>query len=103
MTTRELLVKARALIEDPDNWTQGMSVKEVQNAATGEIRKQYCARGALAEVRDKSGANDWEPFRKSAMRKLREAIGGRNVVVFNDRYLHRDVLGMFDRGISLCE
>jgi hypothetical protein len=85
----EVLQKARALIEKPENWTQG-------EFKTTDGR--FCSVGALNEACP--GCNDvWE----RAYDPLQSVAGGGSVSAFNDTHTHAEVLAAFDKAIELAK
>ena len=98
MTPAEQLRAARALISNPDNWTQGKFArdwtgKETTPSATDAFC--WCAVGALEKV----GSNA-EPFKA-----LRWSLptGCRSISSFNDSHHHAEVLALFDKAIAELE
>jgi hypothetical protein len=87
MSVLETLIKARALIEKHENWTQG---KFFDN------RGRRCALGALYDA-------EGIPYTQSATtpsdKALRSAMG-EFPGTFNDTHTHADVLAAFDRAIE---
>lgn len=85
MTTREILVEARKLIERPEDWTP--------YPGTGRGRK--CALMALNQA---YGGNVMES-RAYSILYSRARTG---VAHFNDSHSHAEVLDLFDRAIEAC-
>lgn len=99
MSTLELLVKARALIAHPRAWTQGCSARLADGtecSAGKEGACQWCAFGALYVV----GGGAFE----RGVAALNTVLGfnlARELIEWNDRATHTDVLATFDRAIAL--
>jgi hypothetical protein len=98
LSTREVLVEARRLIEDPSNWSQRKFACTETGRSCGIVSPRavaWCAEGAcvLAARRAQYG----ELY---LIDKLSEAIGNGSVSLFNDSSSHADVLAAFDRAIE---
>lgn len=98
MTTVEVLRKARALIEDPEKWTQGHDARDADGNWAGIHSLQahsFCATGALM----RAGGD----VRSDAYEALREQMGVNFLMEFNDsaETSHADVLAAFDRAIEV--
>ena len=97
MTTKELLIAARALIAEPNNWCQGFTA--VRN---GE-HVSYCMAGAVSRVcADESTSKATE-----TLDALSEAVNNTNgrfhsIVGFNDHKetTHEQILAIFDKAIA---
>ena len=80
MTTREVLIEARKLIEKPEDWCHGV--------ASGKC----CALVALKTV---VGPH---VIGSPAYRALRDEVG--SIAHFNDTHSHGEILDLFDRAIE---
>lgn len=89
-TPLQILTDARALIDSPEKWTQGVLSKEV-NGVT-----QRCAIGAISDATDS--------FDTDARVYLRKAIGQSLVARWNNapERTHAEVLAAFTRAIELA-
>lgn len=98
MTTREILVKARALIEDPERWTQGAWARDAWGNKTLDSRDNavaFCVAGAMCRVSGDMVPRDaWAAF---------ELAAGDGISRFNDAQTHADVLAVLDKAIAECE
>lgn len=100
----KVLREARALISDPDRWTQGTRALDKGGKAVEAQDKAavcWCAEGAMMKV---SG----RPLRCApGLYELRAAAGDLfhtyNIWGVNDQYWHDEVLQMFDRAIKIAE
>lgn len=109
MKVSEMLIKAKALIENEANWIQGQYARETPNGKTLSPRdgraKCFCAIGALRHVDGATGHGDGvlmkaaEVLAKFAGAESADTHSGR-VMKFNDRASHADVLAMFDKAIA---
>lgn len=100
MTPKEILVAARARIEDPKNWTCGATARDRYGGpvrAENPSAVRWCAVGALlAEEPDRESALGHEAYLA-----LFEVSGG--PARLNDRGKHEAVLRMYDRAIDYLD
>lgn len=95
---REVLVKARELIADPERWVQHMNASTADRrmvASTSCDACKWCANGAVMKV----AGTCWNENYLPAMRTL-DQIGGGDIVHFNDTHTHAEVIAAFDRAIA---
>jgi hypothetical protein len=89
--TRDVLIRGRALIADPDRWIKG------RDHAIVAGRDCYCAAGALRSARVDQGLPE-------ALRTLRHAAGpdAGTIPAWNDapERTHAEVLAAFDAAIA---
>lgn len=105
MTTREVLVAARALIATPERWT-----KETSSWVRNGI-ECFCAIGAIGRAVDHDhnapATEDVNDALRAAMPAwfLDRRTGRPSIVEFNDAptTTHADVLQLFDRAIAACD
>jgi len=84
MEPKEILIRARKLIEDPEHWGQGAFLQD----------GKYCATGALIAVGDRApGTPAYQ-----ALYNAIDYIG--QVCSWNDTHTHTEVLAAFDRAIA---
>ena len=109
MTTKQILVKARALIER--GWTQNTAARNADGdhvAATSRHACRWCATGALYVVYESIPEWREDPKPAEARDLVRAAIPNRNdyetIVGFNDadNTTQADVLAVFDKAIERC-
>ena len=96
MLVKQELIKAKALIANPENWTQGCMSRNAGDMfvnVNDPTACKFCALGALSKV----GASD-EAYRKLAEVAFNSGFSG--VVALNDHGLHEDVMEMFDKAIE---
>ena len=105
----EILVEARELISDPDQWTQIFYACDAQDSYTewdSPEAARWSATGAIA----KAAGAAYRPLVLvpdaenntlvvSALDEFRRAIGDHNVSKFNDTHNHAEVMAAFDKAI----
>ena len=109
MGTKQKLVKARALIEKPENWTKNYCFADRngnQSSFNSQSTCKFCMWGALQKAHGSNDVND-------ALRALADAIAGTSdrkvsqalatVTRFNDTWNHDMVLKAFDTAIAAQE
>lgn len=104
MNTLAILKAARAKIEKPENWTQGVFARNAHGLLTGPHFSDaacWCALGAVKAAL---------PDHYTGYSKMRELLSaacppGGDIVDFNDDLstTHADILAMFDRAIAAEE
>ncbi len=103
MTIKQTLIDAKALITDPDKWTQGVSARKANGEAVGSQHKeacQFCALGAVRRAHPPfKGFTQTVDVLEAAAVKL----GSQDVVDLNDHSDHPRVMEMFDLAIKECE
>lgn len=82
MSTKDTLIAAKALVENPLKWFGG----DVPMTSSG----QYCIFTALVEVGDDA----------SAYRHLASYTKGSSLIGFNDTHSHVEVMKAFDEAIA---
>lgn len=99
--TAEVLRKARAKIEKPENWTQGQLARDPSGEPTSVSdpdAASWCLLGAVRSTQESP------EVRISARLALEVAMGGWcDIAVFNDNHTHAEVLSVFDRAIAAEE
>lgn len=103
METLEILIAARALIEKPENWAQGIFAADSEGnelPAWSLNANCFCAIGAIARAgKMTNGTACYHP----ATDALASVLGKKAtsaVAEFNDTRSHSDVLDLFDRAIA---
>ena len=99
MTTLEILIAARKLIEKPENWTQHAAARNRLGNRIGALEPSACAwcvSGALFRAAGR--------FNTSGHTKAWDAIkianGYRDIVYANDTGTHDEALTMLDAAIE---
>jgi hypothetical protein len=101
VTTKEVLIAARKLIEDPKHWTQGWFARNAAGEKVPVISPdacKFCAIGALDRVERNT------PVAFSAHRALCSALESPcdPVSQLNDCEGHVAVLALYDKAIASC-
>lgn len=102
MTTKEILVAAKALIEKPEAWTRGVLARDAAGFEA-DVRSPaatcFCASGAIM----RTTYDDME--RRGAWDAFHAAIGEDSplLTTWNDNHGHAEVLAMFDKAIAAAE
>jgi len=119
-----LLQQARALIAEPEHWTQNTIARDKDGyplPANHSRAVAFCAMGALLQVDGKEFPDCISPAVDAAMDALNRTLdlgelsirvmpnvlasytvhGGRNFTILNDFGTHAEVLAMFDKAIEM--
>jgi len=108
MSTRDLLIAARARIEKPEHWTQGCYARasdgsEVLPESPNAVC--WCALGAIRVVLG-GHFDPLGPFDKAEyalMGVLPDGASSPYVSDYNDNRSHRSVLRLYDKAIDACQ
>lgn len=95
MTTREILIAARALIAAPEGWTQGEYARDADGCAVDPDNPDavcFCALGAIERACERGIDGD------EAIQAIQRIVG--LVAGFNDTHTHAAVVAMFDEAIA---
>jgi len=105
MTTKEILIAARAKIERPQDWIQGrFALSSLQNQVKPNSRRAscWCALGAIAAItrEDPNDVNDEVYWLLHRAMGLPDNVMA--VAIWNDApgRTHAEVLAAFDRAIE---
>lgn len=103
----DLLREARALISDPDKWTQGTLARNAYGSEVASYSHdacKWCVAGAMLRVADSNDVPySTELSAHSALvLASRELFGSSAIEEVNDTRTHADVLALFDRAIELA-
>lgn len=98
MKTSEVLTKAKALIENPENWMQG--------DYSNKNGTCFCSLGAIAKVLDVCNFNDHVDHFTLALEEVvkdseKFQTPNENFAAYNDRSTHAEVMEAFDKAIAL--
>jgi hypothetical protein len=103
MKASQLLIQAKALIADPEHWTQGVyaRVSKDGEGVSSNIPEAtcFCSLGALHRL-----TKDPSTFKSygTAKRYLSKAMGHQSVGGFNDTHPHAEVMMAWDDAIALA-
>lgn len=103
MTPVEILTKARALIEKPENWTQYVYARDIYGNPIVALEKEaacFCSYGAVDRV---AGSEEIAATALGPLGDAAWAVGKMSVSMVNDRSDHPTVLRMFDLAISKAQ
>ena len=98
-TALEILATARELIAEPEHWQQGMYASNrdgLGTAPTSPGAIKFCIIGAFSRV---AWSLDTEADCE-AKDVLRKFLGVRNLIEYNDRHSHAEVLAALDGAIE---
>lgn len=101
--TKEILIKARAIIEKRENWTQGRysgALNPETNRVEAfplDVSTCFCATGAIAKA---AGVSVSTAEKSEPWALLVKALHGQSPDKFNDYSTHEAVLAKFDQVIS---
>ena len=96
MSVKQELIKAKALIADPKNWTQSCLARNAGDMfvnVNDQIACKFCALGALR----KAGTHE-DAYMKLADAAFKAGFSG--IAALNDFGLHEDVMEIFDKAIE---
>ena len=93
MKTSEILIKAKEVIVDPANWTQGQYARNSNmdiTSATDENATCFCSIGALLRIGG---------FNCDLRMQLSQYADG-NIAEYNDTHTHEQVMEVWDKAIA---
>jgi hypothetical protein len=99
MTTREVLVEARRLIEKPEHWTKDEDARDLHGLPVDPLdddAARWCIGGAIRRIGGGSGTPEVYDV-------IRAVISDEFISRFNDEHTHVEVLALFDKAIAACE
>jgi hypothetical protein len=100
--TKAVILKAIALIENPDAWTQGASARGIEGIPVNPHNPRacrWCTLGALGKAADDN--DEWT----AATRTVREAMMREekwflSIGTFNDNHTHAEVLALLRKAAA---
>ena len=106
MTTKEILIAARAKIADEKNWTQGELARDAKGDPCKPLSPEavcWCTDGALrfAQGEDNLYARSYGPI--GALMEALSLEKDPSTTIpwrYNDSHTHAEVLAIFDRAIA---
>lgn len=97
MITKQNLTDAKALISDPEHWTQGWEAVSNEGSYLKDARDpkacKWCTIGAIAKVMNKAFGSDIQDQLK---KQNLDHFGVDFIWVYNDNHTHAEVMVMFD-------
>ena len=116
ISVKEILVKARNKIENPENWCKKAKARTVEPDAnnTGCMIAchscdpkacQWCATGAIDSVIPSNVVRRYFENRVKAKILLSEICPMHSIISYNDHKttLHKDIIRVFDRAIEIAD
>jgi hypothetical protein len=105
--TAEILKAARALISEPEHWTQETYARDKDgNKAHVQSPSAYCfcSSGAVRRACIEQGEENDEVAGEAVL-YLSDMVDGmsdsfNNIVIYNDNHTHAEVLAVFDKAIA---
>ena len=108
MSTKEILQKARAILDDPNHWTQNWFARDENGFGVSPLDATACAFCTIGAIQKSAGSltDIAQPIRQLALAagcpmiamdtpKMRQWIN-----TFNDHHSHTEILEVFDAAIS---
>lgn len=106
MKTSEILIKAKAIISNPDKWTQGAFARNYDGEEVSPISSQavcFCSIGALKASVGKDQSEVTMFYLVNARDYLMKATPDGYIAVFNDEHTHEEVMAVWDKAIKLAK
>lgn len=95
----ELLVKARSLIEKPENWIQHQSCADAEGrTCPWEEATKLCTFGAMYKVVGGTFTTTFKPWH--VLHNVAVELGYRDPISYNDHHSHAEVIAMWDTAIA---
>jgi hypothetical protein len=107
MKTSELLIKARALIANPENWTRMAFARDSEGVSVDELCDDavcFCAVGAINRAKADHGylGGDNPPM-KLMRGVVSQCFKNSLISEFNDTRTHAEVMFLFDKTIAMAQ
>jgi len=102
LTVKELLIKAKSLIETPETWTQGTYAKDANGQSVTSFSTeatQFCAMGAIRRATSCDAAT----FQRDKCYMAIRNAAGMDLTDYNDTNDHMAVMAIFDKAIANCK
>jgi hypothetical protein len=96
----EKLLEVRALIEEPEHWTQGSFAKDASGKHTNAMSPTatcWCLIGALRKV---TGGDSSNPQSINTFVALTNVTEGTSISLFNDTHTHDEIISVIDAAIA---
>jgi len=98
LVIKNILIKAKAVIANPDNWIQNSMAQGIDGWQTSVSDPQackFCSVGAIYKVN--GSMNSVTELARIALEKN---TGGLSLDMFNDTHTHQEVMALFDTAIK---
>ena len=95
MLVKQELIKAKALIANPENWTQSCLARNARDMFVNVNDPSACKFCALGALRKADTQSAYMALADAAFK-----LGFKGIVALNDHGLHEDVMEMFDKAIE---
>ena len=106
MKISDALIIAKTLIQDPENWTQGVSARDNLHEPVPAMSRNavcFCTYGAVDRALGLENSIDYHKI-VGTLKNACAAISGSSVVAeYNDTHTHPEVLALFDKAIELAK
>lgn len=107
MTVKEGFEGLRALLEDPDRWTQGANALDEEGKmlfwGTNPEAVSWCINGGIHLIADRVSTPDGRPLSGMMRRSLMLHIETSRIGAFNDSHSHEEVIALFDKILEELE
>jgi hypothetical protein len=101
--TKEVLIRAKSLIEDPKHWAQNYYAYSAEGTMTGvdsEDAVSWCALGATFKMTNGEADLASELLQAASVDLFSD---GYDVISVNDELGHASVMQMYDKAIELAD
>jgi hypothetical protein len=95
--TKDIILKAIALIENPDAWTQGVSAQDstgLSVPATATEACRWCTLGAIDKVTGDDDHDNWQAATHTVRNVILKETSYTSIPDFNDNHTHAEVLAL---------
>ena len=102
-STKQLLIAAKKLIENPEHWTRGSMARNAEQNPCPVDSEQvtcFCMMGAISAAHLKGSYSLLTPGQ--VWNVIAREIRTDSIGFFNDTHTHQEVLDVFDQTISHC-
>ena len=107
MSPKEILIKAKELIQNKDNWIQGSYARDSKNnlvMVRDENACRFCAMGAIMKIADARLGSEYYKAREVLMFEAKNILNDHRIesaiVHLNDTTGHEKVMELFDAAIA---
>lgn len=106
MKPSELLVKAQAVIADPEHWTQDWYARDAKGHHTGPSTPEavcWCSIGAIDKVAHEEVIYSTRLMVEGYLARVADDCGYSDIPDFNDNSSHEAVMKAWDEAIRLAK